>query len=190
MHFARARLVFLLAAFIVLAPLATAPRAEWTILKYDKNGHVVGVNRGKVEGGPLVPEAPAEGRFETGEVLVADPPKDFERSVRQLGFSIIEKVSLGALDTEVYRLRIPQGATVPDAVRDLQRRFPGLAVDANHRVDAQAAQATPEVRAREIIGWRAATSACGRGVRIGIIDGAVDLKHPALAGQGVDYRSF
>lgn len=184
------RLALLFIAFFVGLAFVGTSRAEWRILHYDKNGRVVGVSRGEADGEPTGPGAPARRQYEEGEILVANPPRNFEPNVRQLGFQIIEKVSLRSLDTEIFRLRIPRGAAVPAAVRDLQRRFPGLVIDANHLVNSQSAKATPEVQARDVIGWRAVAPTCGRGVKIGIIDGAVDVKHPALVGQGIDYRSF
>ena len=184
------RFALLLAAFLVGLVLASTGQAEWRILHYDKNGRIVGVSRGEADGQRPEQGAPASRQYEEGEILVANPPRNFESNVRQLGFQIIEKVSLRSLETEILRLRIPQGASVPAAVRDLQRRFPGLTIDANHLVNSQATKATPEVQARNVIGWRAVAPTCGRGVKIGMIDGAVDTKHPALVGQGLDYRSF
>ena len=45
---------------------------------------------------------------------------------------------------------------------------------------------------REILGLVCvvACASCGEGLRIGIIDGVVDIEHPAPMGQRIVYRSF
>ena len=133
---------------------------------------------------------PQELRFEPGEILVSDPPAGFESRARQLGFSVINKLTLRALRVEMFRLRVPPGSTVPAAVTRLRRQFPGLSVDANHLFGPARGGRTPELFARSVMGWGRASTQCGHGVRIGAIDGAVDPLHPAFEGRKLDYRSF
>ncbi len=133
---------------------------------------------------------PFSQRFEPGEIVVADPPEGFELRARQLGFSVIGRASLRALAVEVLRLRVPRGSSVPAAVTRLRRQFPGLAVDANHLLDPSDGGRTPERYAQSLMGWGATSASCGRGVKLGVIDGAVDPSHPALAGGALEYRSF
>jgi subtilisin family serine protease len=133
---------------------------------------------------------PQEQRFEPGEILVSDPPDGFEMRARQLGFTVLDKVTLRALSVDVFRLRVPRGSSVPAAVTSLRRQFPGLSVDANHLFDPTRGGRTPELFARSVMGWGVASSKCGHGVRIGVIDGAVDLDHPALEGRSITYRAF
>jgi subtilisin family serine protease len=203
--------IVILASFLVglILPLsATAPvRADWTILEYDKNGKLVGVRRGKepekgttTPAQPSQPPAPAE-QSETGpqapeasykddEVLVADPPDDFARVASQMGYVVVSKASLGALSVNIFRLRIPRGSTVPAALRQLRARFPGLITDANHLFDPSAKGVSPVQQARLLMKWQERPNSCGDNVRIGAVDGAVDLSHPALEGQRIVYRSF
>ncbi len=148
-----------------------------------------------------------ENSYEEGEVVVVDPPKDFSNSVSGLGFGIIETVRLGDLDITVVRLRVPSGQTVRSARRVLLGRFPGLIVDANHQFDPSAERrrsttgsaadqlkkrraSTSESRARAAIGWKNVPATCGLGVRLGMIDSGVDLTHPALVGQKIEFKSF
>ena len=65
-----------------------------------------------------------ENQFEDGELLVVDPPATFESGARQLGFTIIEKVSLGELAMNLYRLRISTGSTTSQARQTLAGRLP------------------------------------------------------------------
>ena len=128
--------------------------------------------------------------FEEGEVVVTDPPRSFEAAALQLGFGVLERVSLDALGMTVLRLSTPRGMSVTDAVASLRQRFPGLPLDANHQFDPSAGTSRPQSVAREAIGWGDATATCGRGIRMGMIDGGVDLSHPALMGQDISFRSF
>ena len=43
---------------------------------------------------------------------------------------------------------------------------------------------------REEIGWPDSCPSCGRGMRLGMIDGPVDCQSPALAGQWIERRFF
>lgn len=153
-------------------------------------GGGTGGGPGGVRGGRELSNLPPELRFEPGEILVSDPPAGFENRARQLGFAIIDKVTLRALRVDVYRLRVPGEISVPAAVTRLRRQFPGLTVDANHLYDPSRGGRTPELFARSVMGWGRASIQCGRGVRLGAIDGAVDVDHPAFEGRGLTYRSF
>jgi subtilisin family serine protease len=150
-----------------------------------------------------------ENSYEDGEVVVVDPPKDFASLAQGLGFTVIESVSLGDLGITVVRLQVPSGQTVRSARRTLLGRFPGLIVDANHQFDPSQSRrrrgpdtgsaadqlrkrrtSSSDSRARAAIGWKNIPLTCGRGVRLGMIDSGVDLKHPALIGQNIEFRSF
>jgi len=131
-----------------------------------------------------------ENQFEEGELLVVDPPATFESGARQLGFTIIEKVSLGELAMNLYRLRIPTGSTTSQARQTLAGRFPGLTIDVNQHFEAQALKDYKDKTARPIAGWRAAKPTCGQGIRLGMVDNGVEVNHPALKGQKVEFRSF
>ena len=135
-------------------------------------------------------DVPFEDRYEEGEVLVTNPPVGFETAAVNLGFSVIERVQLRELALNVYRLRIPDGSNVPKALKLLVTRFPGLNVDASHHFEAQALKDYASKVPRAVIGWDKATSRCGAQVRLGMIDAAVDVKHTALKGRKIEYRSF
>jgi len=133
---------------------------------------------------------PGEERFEPGEVLVVDPPRTFERDSAALGYSVLERANLQNLQMDMYRMAVPEGQGVLQSRDQLQAQFPGIAGDANHHFETQAVNAGATSKVRAEIGWVPAPSSCGTGVRMGMIDGGVDVRHPALAGQKVEYRSF
>ncbi len=198
----------LLVAAVFVGGLAGAPAgaAESTtkILKYDKSGRVIGVIESESEnsGGAgtgtknssknnLKPgEFDPENSYEEGEVIVINPPKRFTSGIGSLGYSVIETVRVDKLGLVIQRLRIPAKVSVPDAIRQLRSRFPGVEIDANHQFDASAGVEFPGKVARSLVRWDNVPIDCGKGVRIGMIDAGVDVSHPALRGQNVTYRSF
>ena len=57
-------------------------------------------------------------------------------------------------------------------------------------VAAAATAALPASWVRSVTGWPSADDACGRGLRIGMIDATGDSDRPALVGRRIAFRSF
>jgi subtilisin family serine protease len=131
---------------------------------------------------------------EPAEVLVVEPSENFLQEVAQLDITVIERVRLDAIGTDVYRIQPPEGVSVEETIVVLREHFPGAGIDVNHAFMPSAA--TPggsgELSSwtRSVSGWSPVAADCGRGVRIGMIDASVDVGHPALAGQRIEFRSF
>ncbi len=179
------KIIALLSAVLVIA-LAGAGYVFW----YHPERPAKEYTAGKRAHAGYPADVPFEDRYEEGELLVINPPEGFESTAMGLGFSVIERVQLRELSLSLYRLRIPEESNVPKARQLLARRFPGLNVDASHHFEAQALKDYANKLPRAIIGWDKATPKCGTGVRLGMIDAPVDLTHPALKGQKIEYRSF
>ncbi len=129
-----------------------------------------------------------ESFYEKGELVVTNPPGNFLSVAGQLGFSVLEKVQLSELGLTLYRIGTPVGKTVIEARAMLARRIPGLNMDVNQQFQAQ--QGAIKATVRSLVGWTKYPSSCGRGIKIGMIDAAVDITHPALKGQNITFRSF
>jgi len=72
--------------------------------------------------------------FEAGEVIVYDPSETDTSAFIRSGYEVIENLELKELGLTIQRLKIPSGMTVPKALQELQSRFPGLDIDANHQL--------------------------------------------------------
>lgn len=131
------------------------------------------------------PTHPAN-QFEPGELVVLDPPKGFASAIGSMGFKVTESVRLDGLGMQIYRLKVPRGMSVPDARASILAQFPGVTVDANHQFDPSA----KPINARAAMGWRNVSRQCGRGIRLGMLDSGVNIKHPALKGQKITARNF
>lgn len=199
--------VFVLLAFGMAAVLPGASaQAEVKILKYDKSGRGGDVIRSdkkkKRDSTSTKKSAPKSSKrkgrtfdpdeaYEEGEVIVLNPPKNFASGAGQLGFSISERVTLDSFGVSLFRLKTPAGKSVRESIRILKSRFPGLNIDANHTFDSSAGpKAGSRSSIRDIVGWQKIPLTCGKKVVIGMIDSPVDVKHPALKGQRVVFRSF
>ena len=130
-----------------------------------------------------------EDDFEPGEILVSQMPRKFIANMATLKLKLIEKIAIKKLDLEVMRLQLPKGSSVKKMIGKLISRYPSGVIDANHRYDLSATNTRLRFP-RQVAGWAKVAANCGKGVRIGMIDGAVDVRNPALRGQNLVYRSF
>ena len=142
----------------------------------------------------LVPGESGRPSQEAGrELLVVGPAPGLAVEAGRLGLRVVGRSHLGGLGTDLVRLAVPAGRDVTRAIAALRARYPAAGIDTDRVMAAAGTIATgavPESWARSFIGWDPASLTCGRGIRIGMIDAAVDVDHPALAGQRVEYRSF
>lgn len=108
------------------------------------------------------------------------------------GYRIVRQERMGAGEGSLVKLRIPRRVSLERARRDLAAMAPRSAVDFNHyyRPDAGAEASVSSCHgatcfAVELIGWpqEQAAADCGHGVRIGVIDTAINGDHPALKGH-------
>ena len=176
---------------------AQTAQSRGTILQYDAQGRVIDRVQVRTDGGGNAggsggTDEGAEGQdretFVPGEILAVSTDPGFAGRVRSLGFSTLERNVLGALDMTVYRLRTPGGAPVPQALTAFRSAFPDAAADANTLVFP--AGSNPGWDAVATVGWPAQHDACGRGIRIGMIDTPLDVAHEAFRNRQVTHKSF
>lgn len=129
--------------------------------------------------------------FEPREILAINAAPAVLNQARSLGFTLHQTVSLNRLNLRITRLRTPANRSSTQALRLVQRRIPNGDFVLNH-VYRTAAEPCPEDRCYgfSLIGWNQAGGNCGRGVKLGIVDTAVNGKAPALAGRRVAIRAF
>ncbi len=126
--------------------------------------------------------------IEPGEVLVVSPDMNAAMALagnaQGMGLSVRSRSLLKNLGFVVSVFRVPQGQTVADALQQLRAAQPGLWADANHRLRLQGGT-DPRRYGEALVGWGAAQMACAAQARIGVVDTAVDLQQPALAGRHI-----
>jgi hypothetical protein len=129
--------------------------------------------------------------FVRGELVVANLSDRARREIRRLGFVVVEERPFAALGLTVTRLRVPPRMASPAARTLLAARYPDLLVDLNALYRPQGELVLPAADyAERLIGWGRAPAGCGAGLRIGILDTAVDGGIPALRSAAIVQRSF
>ncbi len=129
------------------------------------------------------------------EILVLDPPADYLAALPELGLEIREITELPAMGSKLYHMDIIDGRH-PFHVREHHRtRFPGVVADVHHYFEHHAKRRKKRApdksyTARKASRWKKAGKTCGRGMRIGVIDGEVNTKHAAFRGVSIKHRSF
>jgi hypothetical protein len=142
-----------------------------------------------------VPASAVPGRsghdFVAGEIVVANMADQTKLAAGRLGFVLLDERRLPALKLTLARLRVPRAMTEPAARRLLASRFPGISVDVNalYRPQGTLVLPAPDYPAK-LIGWGPVPGACGRGLRLGLLDTAVDTALPGLGGADIIQRSF
>lgn len=183
--------------------LGDAPKPSWRILKRDSEGRPVILDRGtgreieveKTE----TPEAksPSEDQIKKispsklmrGQLLMVDPETDIRSQLEKDGFRILEVIRLFSLGAEVWRLSIPPSMSERGALRKLKQDYPDLIIDANQVFELSAGRFGPDF-SRGFVGWGPVSPSCGAGMRIGMIDGAVNKATPSLSKQRVIFEGF
>lgn len=173
------RLPLSLVLLAALAVCLSAPaRAQFDL------GAAVGV-LGAVED-VLGDPADAGTEFEPDELLAINISDAGLQLAGALGLGLVGRETLSGLGLDVVRLRLPAGfgsATV--LLQQLMRIDPLGLYDRNaiYRLAGEPSAACEGTRCygQALTGWP--IGGCPRAVRIGMLDSAVDAKHPALVGQ-------
>lgn len=147
---------------------------------------------------PAPPEVPAytdragAGDSEPGELLVVSPDMTHALQVQEngqgLGLAVKRRNLLQGLGLVVTTFRVPAETTPAAAVQLLREQAPELWTDVNHRYTLQG---TDEVRGypARMLRWPETVTACGRGMRIGLVDGPLPERHAVLDGARITRHS-
>jgi len=129
--------------------------------------------------------------FVPGEIVVANMSGKTKLAAGRLGFVLLDERRFSTLKLTLARLRIPRATTAPAARRLLASRFPGVVVDVNalYRPEGTLVLPPPDYPGK-LIGWGPVPASCGRGLRLGLLDTAVDTTLPGLHGANIVQRSF
>ncbi|HEY2481103.1 MAG TPA: S8 family serine peptidase [Caulobacteraceae bacterium] len=118
------------------------------------------------------------------EVLALEPSADSLAVARQAGFVVDHEVKLPALGVAFVVLRASGAQSTVQAVHRLRRLDPAGRYDFDHLYGASGPAGTP------LASRSRACSAALVGVRLGMVDGAVAVGHPAFARSAIEQRSF
>lgn len=127
---------------------------------------------------------------EPGTLLVLADTLEDARGIagrgEALGFERARETELPALGLGLVALRAESGADLEEAAQRLATE--GVTLDLNHDYALQADPAAARVYAPELVGIAAGDPRCGEGLRLGVVDTAVDRSHPSLDGRRLETR--
>jgi len=117
---------------------------------------------------------------EPGEINVAAASmvdaQTIARFLDQNGFRLLRRRNLKNLGMVFSTFKVPEGASAPDAVAQLQQVLPKVPVDLNHRYVPLA----DPVYGKRLVGWRTDSATCSQQLRLGLIDSVIDRTNPVL----------
>lgn len=136
--------------------------------------------------------ADTEPEFELDEVLAIDMSETALALARQLGFTLLDSTPLPGLGLTLQRLRLPLGFDVAPLLAVLAKTDP-LGLYERNRVyrlagaaaESEAGKACAGLRCypQTLMGWP--PGGCPQAVRLGLLDSALDVSHPALRGARI-----
>ncbi len=127
---------------------------------------------------------------EPGELVVVSgnmaEARALQKQAQALGLGIKRRNNLPGLGFVVTVLRVPRDVSVGMALANLRQSIPNIWADANHRYLHMGAERR---YGQHLIGWNGKPG-CGAGLRLGLVDGAIDAAHPLFKGRAIETRGF
>lgn len=118
------------------------------------------------------------------ELLAVAPGEASIQTTQRLGFTVIRRDNLGALGLATATLRVPQGMSAVDALALLRKTDPAGTYDYAHVYNPSGGDG------RAALAQAIAPSAAATGVRVGMIDGGIEKRHPAFRTASLVARGF
>jgi hypothetical protein len=124
--------------------------------------------------------------------MMAADDDDVDRLIAA-GYVIVEQASLSSSGQTIHRLRIPPRLTLERARTEILTSSPQATIDFNHyyQPDTESDCVANQCLARNLIGWAPLhenARSCSSGIRIGIIDTAINADNPALLGSTIEVK--
>ena len=101
------------------------------------------------------------------------------------------RLRLEALGLTILRLAVPSGWAEDRARTQIAAALPGVIVDVNSLYAMQGQTTLPPAGyGQQMIGWRYGAPGCGRGMKIGMLDTAIEQSLPEFAGAQVTQQNL
>jgi len=102
---------------------------------------------------------------------------------------VVRRRKLGSLGVVISAFHLPDSTSVAETLTNVRQQYPDLWIDVNHYFRPMAARVDPRASLYRAIA-RNTGERCGRGLRVGLLDGPVDVNHPALKGQAIKQKQI
>jgi subtilisin family serine protease len=121
------------------------------------------------------------------ELLAVGPDEASMQITERLGFTIVRRDSLGALGLATATLRVPEGMSAIDALALLRKADPKGIYDYAHVYNPSGGNSKNIAAAAAS---SSESSMAGAGLRVGMIDGGIDKRHPAFRNASLMTEAF
>jgi subtilisin family serine protease len=121
------------------------------------------------------------------EVVVLSPSAAALDAARAAGFTVTSERTLAGVDERIAVLRAPQGLATAEALQRLRSHDANGQYDFNHLYLPAGSVREPSPAAQPAFVAMASAHAQDARPSVGLIDGGIDLRHPAL--RGADIRT-
>jgi subtilisin family serine protease len=118
------------------------------------------------------------------QIVAVSPSPEALQAARALGFTVVREQTLAALDAQIVVLRVPKGLDTRRALRQLRGADPGGAYDFDHIYLESGAE--PEQTAQAETS-SASAPATDSPVKIGLVDGGVDVTHMVFHNVAIEH---
>ncbi|VAW79799.1 hypothetical protein MNBD_GAMMA12-58 [hydrothermal vent metagenome] len=109
--------------------------------------------------------------------------------VLQQGYKVISRRHYKGLGLVLTILRTPDGVSADQAITSLRAQYKQSAIDRNTVYTLHAGK--PEsLKYMQRINWSTPTATCGKGLKVGLLDSAVDTKHKAFRSRNIIQKTF
>jgi len=124
---------------------------------------------------------------QTAEILAIDADDTSLELIESLGFAVVRKQSLDALNISIAVIETPPGLSVRDAIARLRQSDPDALYEFNHIYETMRGSD----KLNQTLGARKLpATATVTGIGIGLIDTAVDTAHETLRGSRIIHQIF
>ncbi len=111
------------------------------------------------------------------------------RAVSQQGYKIISRRHYKGLGLVLTILRTPDGVSAAQAVASLRTQYKQSSIDRNTVYTLHAGK--PEsLKYMKRINWSTPTANCGKGLKVGLLDSAIDTHHKAFHSRNIIQKTF
>ena len=142
---------------------------------------------------PVVfPSSTSKDYYEPEIILAVNVDETGLKEAMRLGLRLEQKINLKKLNLEITRFRTEPGIEVRDVLRELQKSKSKILFDINHYYElAVDKEKCNDIRCYplKIMNWTTSEFK-GRGIRIGIVDTAVDTQTPCMVDRHIFTSSF
>lgn len=125
----------------------------------------------------------------SNEIVAARVSPSQLATLTERGYVVIERRASTLLPTVTVKLRVPARRTLEQAIDEVEQLNRASVADRNHYYRYAAEPCSgPQCEATTLVGWPQAAAACPQRARVtvGVIDTAIDSRHPALVGRPVE----